>query len=238
MEQTPPSHIQEGHARPKTGRPPSQIDEPLLARLVAEGQTQRAIAPQLGVTPRVIERAVARLGLQSSRKGPRSGRLHHQRWSDGRSLDKHGYVLIWAPLHPNARDSGYMSEHRLVAEVMLGRYLDQLEVVHHRDDHPRHNWPDNLETFATNADHLRSELSDLPQASRRRSIDGAYGNTQRLRRCPDESETLAQCPSEIRLKLERHIEIHRPTSAHRTMARREFLRLGAHQTPFAERSAE
>lgn len=42
-----------------------------------------------------------------------------------------GYVLGYAPRHPNAHKDGYVMEHTLVMEMSLGRYLDPNEVVHH-----------------------------------------------------------------------------------------------------------
>ena len=34
-----------------------------------------------------------------------------------RSVDKQGYVRLWAPGHPMARSDGYILEHRLVASI-------------------------------------------------------------------------------------------------------------------------
>jgi len=37
-------------------------------------------------------------------------------WHGGRSITSHGYVIIKMPNHPYAMKSGYVYEHRLVAE--------------------------------------------------------------------------------------------------------------------------
>ena len=210
----------------------AKLDETQLTPLLELGLTHPEIAQRLEVSKSCVERSVRRFALQSSRTGPRAASGHHQQWEQGRTVDKHGYVLVFVPLHPRASCNGYVREHRLVLEVALNRYLQSREVVDHIDDHPHHNWPDNLRLYASNADHLRGTLTGREKTTPRSSIAGAYGNTQKLPRRPDERETLAQCPLEIREKLLRHIAIHRPTTAHRTLPRLSFLRSGAHQNPF------
>lgn len=216
---------------------PKKVNEESLRQLIAAGHTQTHIAAILCVSKSAIERRCARLGLQTARKGPRSG-AGHPDWKDGRVLEKHGYIRIWVPLHPQASYIGCVPEHRLVMEVVLGRYLDPKEVVNHRDGHPAHNWPANLEVFASNADHLRSELTARTKATPRSSIPGAYGNSQKIARCPDESETLGRCTSRIRRLLAWYIESHRPTNEHRRLPRRAIRRTGAWRDPFQPESTE
>ena len=48
------------------------------------------------------------------------------RWKGGRCIHKSGYVTVWTPV-------GRVYEHRLIAERMLGRPLQQNETVHHRN---------------------------------------------------------------------------------------------------------
>lgn len=49
-----------------------------------------------------------------------------------------GYILAYAPLHPNAHKDGYIMEHTVIMERHIGRQLKDNEVVHHinhkRDD--------------------------------------------------------------------------------------------------------
>ena len=51
-------------------------------------------------------------------------------WRGGRTRHKAGYVMIRIANHPRA-SSGYVFEHILVAEEILGRYLVDGETVYH-----------------------------------------------------------------------------------------------------------
>jgi hypothetical protein len=46
-------------------------------------------------------------------------------------LHPKGYVLAYAPEHPNAHKDGYIMMHTVVVEQNIGRYLKDGEVVHH-----------------------------------------------------------------------------------------------------------
>jgi DNA-binding CsgD family transcriptional regulator len=99
-----------------------QIDRTRISELVAAGRTQEQVAEELGCSRSAIERASKKMLLQTARTGPRTGEGHPD-WKGGRRADKHGYVEVYAPLHPEARNVGRVFEHRLVMEVELGRYL-------------------------------------------------------------------------------------------------------------------
>jgi hypothetical protein len=72
---------------------------------------------------------------------------------NGRMISSHGYVklLMWG--HPNADSSGYVYEHRVVAERKLGRFLNPHEVVHHIDGDKQNNSPDNIMVLGSAAEH-------------------------------------------------------------------------------------
>ncbi len=55
-----------------------------------------------------------------------------------------GYYYIYHPNHPNAPPSGYISEHRFIAEQIVGRILDIDEYVHHIDMDKSNNKIENL----------------------------------------------------------------------------------------------
>lgn len=70
-----------------------------------------------------------------------------------------GYRLVYRPEHPAAFKSktnrGWVFEHVLVAEEMLGRHLTKQEVVHHLDGNPANNRTENILVM------LRSQHSKL-----------------------------------------------------------------------------
>ena len=81
---------------------------------------------------------------------------HPPRWNGGkREKRSDGYIQIQAKNHPSATKEGYVLEHRLVMERVLGRFLLESEVVHHIDGNRKNNSPENLMVFSSGADHLR-----------------------------------------------------------------------------------
>jgi hypothetical protein len=89
------------------------------------------------------------LCLKCSRQKPppKIGSLRGEQspsWTGGRRIQK-GYVVVYAPNHPNAQKRGYILEHRLVMSNLLGRALLPGETVHHRNGVCDDNRPENLE---------------------------------------------------------------------------------------------
>lgn len=64
------------------------------------------------------------------------------------------YVMVWTP------DRGYIQEHRLVAEAVIGRHLHKDEVVHHINHDTTDNRPENLAVMSR-AEHLREHREDV-----------------------------------------------------------------------------
>ena len=64
------------------------------------------------------------------------------------------YKLIRKPEHLNACSNGQIKEHVYIMSEMLGRPLDGFEVVHHIDENPLNNHPDNLQLFVNQAAHV------------------------------------------------------------------------------------
>jgi hypothetical protein len=85
---------------------------------------------------------------------------NHPRWRGGRMINR-GYVLVYRPQHPFAKNGKYVYEHRLVMEKHLGRYLKPGEVVHHKDKNKTNNKLCNLQLFSTNKEHISAELSGI-----------------------------------------------------------------------------
>jgi|SRR5690625_515735 len=75
-----------------------------------------------------------------------------------------GYRNILKPDHPSADANGYVFEHRLVCEDLLGRYLTDEEIVHHRNKNRLDNRPSNLFIFYGHGTHLsfhKAQLRDM-----------------------------------------------------------------------------
>lgn len=69
-------------------------------------------------------------------------------------VTKEGYIQVYKPSNPMARDNGYVAQHRLVASKMIKRPLSSDEIVHHIDGNKLNNKPSNLQVV-TKSEHWR-----------------------------------------------------------------------------------
>ena len=68
--------------------------------------------------------------------------------SASRKIDKNiGYVRVYVPMHREANTWGYVYEHRVIAEEMIGRQLKKNEIVHHKNGKRWDNRKENLEVM-------------------------------------------------------------------------------------------
>lgn len=70
-----------------------------------------------------------------------------------------GYVLAYAPLHPNAHKDGYIMLHTVVMERSIGRYLAPDETVHHKNHIRNDNRIENLELMKKH-DHFSMHMKE------------------------------------------------------------------------------
>lgn len=70
----------------------------------------------------------------------------------GKSLDSH--VMVKASAHHSADRNGYVPEHRLVVEKVIGRPLNKEEVVHHINCIKDDNRPSNLALCKNSQEHF------------------------------------------------------------------------------------
>ncbi len=83
----------------------------------------------------------------SAKKG---GIGHKKKRSDG-------YVAIYFPDHPNSSKDGYVMEHILVMECVVGRRLHGEECVHHKNGKRNDNRIENLQLM-TKSEHMRHHM--------------------------------------------------------------------------------
>lgn len=68
---------------------------------------------------------------------------------------KKGYKKILLPTHPRSDGKGYVFEHIIIAEAMIGRPITREEEIHHKDFNRQNNAPENLVVCASHAEHMR-----------------------------------------------------------------------------------
>jgi len=120
----------------------------------AMGRTGKTAATEMG---KILKEA----GVPIRQKASFGKETAHPRWNGGTSKTR-GYVKQLVPDHPFARN-GYVLQHRLVMEKMLGRLLTAEEVVHHKNGIKDDNRPENLQLFPNNAAHLQFHRENPPQ---------------------------------------------------------------------------
>lgn len=95
------------------------------------------------------------LSPRKDKKFPHLTGKNAYHWKGGRIKYSRGYVYLLRTSHPFCNNVGYVREHRLVMEQMLGRYLTPKEVVHHINSIPYDNKPENLMLFTNNHAHRK-----------------------------------------------------------------------------------
>ena len=130
----------------------------LLRQMIEDGESLTAIAQTVGTNRTRVKEYIAKHDIQHQPFHTTNFGYRNGRWKGGRIIDEDGYILIKQRKHPHCNRHGYVREHRLVVEKVLGRYLTPREVVHHIDGNKQNNRPDNLQVYGSNGKHLAEEL--------------------------------------------------------------------------------
>lgn len=135
-----------------------KIDDAQVTTWFRDGKTAAEISRLVGCSIPPIQKALRRLGLRRAAK-QRPGILSGEKnpaWSGGRHIRSDGYVRVWTP-------GGQRLEHQVVMEQVLGRPLEDGEIVHHRDEDKSNNAPTNLE-LTTQSKHIKIHLAEMHKA--------------------------------------------------------------------------
>lgn len=147
-----------------------------------DGMSVTEIANQLGRSPKLVWKVCKKHKFAMRPVGASLGDKNPS-WKGGRTVDKDGYVLLHKPDHPDCNSNGYIREHRLVAESVLGRRLTKTEVVHHINDVRDDNRPENLTVFESNAIHLAETITgQVPQWTENGKSNIRNGNKSKIGR--------------------------------------------------------
>lgn len=84
----------------------------------------------------------------------------------GVKINTHGYRMVYKPDHPNADCVGYVREHRLVMEGIIGRTLNPDEDVHHINGIRTDNRPENL-MLLTKSEHMSLHMKERQEKRRK-----------------------------------------------------------------------
>lgn len=145
--------------------------EELYKLYIEEKKTMRQTAEELGVAAGTVHKLLHAYGMETRKRGTKGRVLaeEHKKTISRRHKGKHvpvevrkkmseshkiggigrrkkrtdGYIGIYFPDHPKSNAEGFIMEHVLVMECLIGRWLEDNEVVHHingkRDDNKKEN---------------------------------------------------------------------------------------------------
>lgn len=130
------------------------VNSPLFGRKLSPQHRENLRLAHLGLTQTEE--------TKRKRKQSYSGKKCYN-WKGGVINHSEGYLEQLAPGHPFRSPRGYVLQHRLIAESIIGRYLKKSEQVHHINKIKNDNRPENLMVFANRRAHVRFEAGIIPR---------------------------------------------------------------------------
>ena len=89
---------------------------------------------------------------------------NNRNWKGGVIVNGEGYIMLRQPYHPRANKYGYVFEHILVMEKVLGRFLIDNEVIHHINGIKEDNKIENLHLFNNHSEHMKFHRGEQNRA--------------------------------------------------------------------------
>lgn len=142
--------------------------EQIIKDYYGNNMTQAELAEKYNTTSKIVERLFKTYGLKARKAAKRNQYgSNNLQWKGGKCIDGMGYVVIKKLNHPRANARGYVKEHILVMEKLLGRHLEwygannpDSEVVHHINRNKRDNRIENLQLMRAK-DHWKLHYENL-----------------------------------------------------------------------------
>lgn len=121
-------------------------------------------------------------------------------WTGRMKVSKGAYFAVKCPDHPRAWKNGYIYEHRIIAECMIGRLLTPAEEVHHKNENSLDNTPTNLEVL-TGGNHRKHHGSGITMITLTcvqcdRPFTKPKNKVVKNERTPDKGEVVGSSPTE------------------------------------------
>jgi len=124
----------------------------LVKKYIDDSLSMQKIAEIYGCSSTTIHYWLKKFNIPTREKYNHTGK-NNPRWKGGKIKNYHGYIFVWKPQHPNCNSRGYVLEHRLIAEKMLGRYLLRSEIPHHENEIKDDNRPENIKVLNNQGKH-------------------------------------------------------------------------------------
>ena len=108
---------------------------------------------------KVVGRPSKRKGINLSEETKEKMRISKSNGIGAKSISPTGYVRIYFPDHPKSDKWGYILEHDLIMECNIGRWLQNDEIVHHKNGIKTDNRIKNLEIM-TRSKHMQIHMKE------------------------------------------------------------------------------